>query len=57
MTDGTPHDKELENKIKTFCNKRMASYKWIQHLEIVDEFPKTISGKIKRTDLRENHKA
>ena len=26
-------------------------------LEIVDEFPKTISGKIKRTDLRENHKA
>ena len=57
MTDGAPHDKELENKIKTFCNKRMASYKWIQHLEIVDEFPKTISGKIKRTDLRENHKA
>ena len=57
MADGAPHDKELENKIKTFCNKRMASYKWIQHLEIVDEFPKTISGKIKRTDLRENHKA
>lgn len=24
MTDGAPHDKELENKIKTFCNKRMA---------------------------------
>lgn len=40
MADGAPHDKELENKIKTFCNKRMASYKWIQHLEIVDEFPK-----------------
>lgn len=56
MADGTTHNKELENEIKTFCNKRMASYKWIQHLEIVDEFPKTISGKIKRTDLRENHK-
>ncbi len=52
MTDGLPHDKELENKIKTFCNKRMASYKWIQVLEIVDEFPKTISGKIKRNELR-----
>jgi len=52
MTDGTPHDEHLENEIKTFCNKRMSSYKWIQYLEIVDEFPKTISGKIKRTDLR-----
>ena len=52
MTDGTPHDQNLENEIKTFCNKRMSSYKWIQYLEIVDEFPKTISGKIKRTDLR-----
>ena len=45
MTDGAPHDKELENKIKTFCNKRMASYKWIQHLEIVDEFPKQSAEK------------
>lgn len=52
MTDGTPHDKDLENKIKTFCNKRMSSYKWIQILEIVDEFPKTVSGKIKRTELK-----
>ena len=55
MTDGTPHDEHLENEIKTFCNKRMSSYKWIQYLEIVDEFPKTISGKIKRTDLRNNY--
>ena len=53
MADGTPHDQNLENEIKTFCNKRMSSYKWIQYLEIVDEFPKTISGKIKRTDLRD----
>ena len=52
LVDGTAHDKHTENEIKTFCNKRMASYKWIQHLEIVDEFPKTISGKIKRTTLR-----
>ena len=56
LADGTAHDKHTENEIKTFCNKRMASYKWIQHLEIVDEFPKTISGKIKRTTLREESK-
>lgn len=52
LTDGCAHDKQKELEIKTFCNKQMASYKWIQQLEIVDEFPKTISGKIKRTDLR-----
>lgn len=56
LADGTVHDKYTESEIKTFCNKRMASYKWIQHLEIVDEFPKTISGKIKRTTLREESK-
>ena len=56
MVDGTSHDEHLENEIKTFCNKRMSSYKWIQYLEIVDEFPKTISGKIKRTDLRNQTK-
>ncbi|WP_294466613.1 AMP-binding protein [uncultured Ruminococcus sp.] len=56
LADGTVHDKHTESEIKTFCNKRMASYKWIQHLEIVDEFPKTISGKIKRTTLREENK-
>ncbi len=52
MADGVRYDKNTANEIKNFCNKRMASYKWIQFLEIVDEFPKTISGKIKRADLR-----
>lgn len=53
MVDGTYHDKKMEIEIRTFCNKRMASYKAIQHLEIVDEFPKTISGKIRRVELRQ----
>ena len=52
LTDTCVRDKHTETNIKNFCNKRMASYKWIQILEIVDELPKTISGKIKRTDLR-----
>ncbi len=56
MTEGTKYDKKTEVDIKSFCNKRMASYKWIQFLEIVEEFPKTISGKIKRVDLRNQSK-
>ncbi|MCH5296120.1 MAG: AMP-binding protein [Ruminococcus sp.] len=52
MVDGTYYDKNTENDIRAFCNKRMASYKAIQYLEIVEEFPKTISGKIRRVELR-----
>lgn len=54
MVDGTHHDKDTENEIRSFCNKRMASYKAIQYLEIVDEFPKTISGKIRRVELKQS---
>lgn len=54
LAAGYTADKKLAKEIKSFSNKRMASYKWIQHIEFTDEMPKTISGKIKRTDLRDN---
>ena len=43
---------ELSKEIRDYCNHRMASYKWIQILEFNNEMPKTISGKIRRTQLR-----
>ncbi len=45
--------KQLAHEIQSFANSRMASYKWITTLELVTELPKTISGKIRRVDLRE----
>ena len=42
----------LELEIKEFCNKKLAEYKWIRLLEFVPEMPKTISGKIRKTELR-----
>lgn len=42
----------LEKEIKDFCNSRLAEYKWIRMIEFVKEMPKTISGKIRRTELR-----
>lgn len=44
---------ELAKEIRDFCNHHMASYKWIQILEFNNEMPKTISGKIRRTQLRQ----
>ena len=43
---------ELEKEIKDFCNSRLAEYKWIRLVEFVKEMPKTISGKIRKTELR-----
>ena len=45
--------KELELEIKEFCNRKLAEYKWIRMVEFVTEMPKTISGKIKKAELRQ----
>ncbi len=52
LADGFEKSKQLEKEIKRFVNKKVSSYKHIQVLEFADEMPKTISGKIKRTDIR-----
>ena len=43
---------ELELEIKNDINKILAEYKWIRQIEFVTEFPKTVSGKIKKAALR-----
>jgi len=34
------------------CKARMAAYKYPRQLEIIDELPKTVTGKILRRELR-----
>ncbi|MHA6792628.1 AMP-binding protein [Pseudonocardia bannensis] len=36
----------------THCRERMAAYKYPRQVEIIDELPKTVSGKILRRELR-----
>ena len=43
---------ELARSIMAFCRERVAPYKRIRRLEFAD-LPKTISGKIRRVELRE----
>lgn len=52
LTEGYKPSKELEKEIKDFSNSKLAEYKWIRMIEFVDEMPKTISGKIKKNELR-----
>jgi len=35
-----------------FCRERMAAYKYPRMVEILDELPKTASGKLLRRELR-----
>lgn len=44
--------KELGKEIKDYCNSRLAEYKWIRKISFTEGFPKTISGKILKTELR-----
>jgi long-chain acyl-CoA synthetase len=37
-----------------FCRERMAAYKYPRKVDIIDELPKTASGKIMRRELRDN---
>ncbi len=49
---GVSGNQELSDKIFAFCNSRLAAYKVPRIIEFVPELPKTISGKIRRVELR-----
>ena len=50
--DHTPSP-DLATEIQTHCKKSTAPYKYPRRIEFVDELPKTISGKIRRVELRQ----
>lgn len=52
LEPGTKPSKELAYNIFSFTRKRMAPYKRPRIIQFTEELPKTVSGKIKRTDLR-----
>ncbi len=52
LTAGTPPTKETARSILEYTHQRLAPFKRIRRLEFVKELPKTISGKIRRNQLR-----
>ncbi len=47
---------ELAKDIQTHVKNVTAPYKYPRVIEFVDELPKTISGKIRRVEIREKNK-
>ena len=52
LTAGVSGNQELSDKIFAYCKSRLAAYKVPRIIEFVPELPKTISGKIRRIELR-----
>ena len=47
-----PGEDVSEQELIAFCKERMAAYKYPRYVELVDELPKTVTGKILRRELR-----
>jgi acetyl-CoA synthetase len=53
LAKGYTPSEELKKEMQEYVKTHTAPYKYPRILEFVNELPKTISGKIKRTDIRE----
>ncbi len=52
LTRGTVASDELKKEIQNYVKTHTAPYKYPRIVEFLDEMPKTVSGKIKRNELR-----
>ncbi|MBP1573338.1 MAG: AMP-binding protein [Oscillospiraceae bacterium] len=52
LTKGTEGTEELKKEIQQYVKKNTAPYKYPRVVEFRDELPKTISGKIKRFEIK-----
>lgn len=54
LAKGYTGSSELAKELQNYVKKSTAPYKYPRIVEFVDELPKTISGKIRRVEIREN---
>lgn len=52
LAEGYSGSDELARHIQNFCQQLTAPYKYPREISFVEQLPKTISGKIRRVELR-----
>ena len=57
LVKGTVGTDELKKEIQEYVKTHTAPYKYPRIVEFVDELPKTISGKVRRVEIRKNDAA
>ena len=53
LADGYPPSDDLADEIKSFVRDRLSAYAYPRRIEFVPDLPKTLTGKIRRIELRE----
>ena len=53
LAEGKEGSDELVEEIKGFVRQRLSAYAYPRKIEFVDELPKTLTGKIRRIELRQ----
>ena len=53
LTKGTKGTEDLKKEIQEYVKQHTAPYKYPRKVEFIDAMPKTASGKIRRTELRD----
>lgn len=54
LVKGKEPSEDLKKEVQNYVKKHTAPYKYPRIVEFVDELPKTISGKIRRVEIRDN---
>ena len=57
LADGYDGSAELAGEIKAFVRERLSAYAYPRRIEFVADLPKTLTGKIRRIELREREQA
>ncbi|WP_049902917.1 acyl-CoA synthetase [Halococcus agarilyticus] len=53
LTDGHDASDELAEELKTHVREELSAHEYPREVEFVDDLPKTVTGKIRRTELRD----
>jgi acetyl-CoA synthetase len=56
LADGHEGTDEVADDIKRFVRGRLSAYAYPRRVEFVDDLPKTLTGKIRRIELRERER-
>jgi len=53
LAEGYEPDDQLAEDVKAYVRERLSAYAYPRRIEFVSELPKTLTGKIRRAELRE----
>ena len=56
LAEGAEPSDELADDIKSFVRGRLSAYAYPRRIEFVEGLPKTLTGKIRRIELRESER-